>query len=166
MLHTHENVVRNAWHYGRCVAENIGTAGVYIGCPANEEPVDGTTRCQCRPGFYNSNYGLVRCPGQGAVSVFQQRGLECQSCGGCLDCTVKDGRHAALVRPGFALGPAAAVSYQGVDSGAPHVDKFLHSCSRCEGEDSTVPWIQCRTGHDPSSPLYHGVRYLYYYMFR
>jgi hypothetical protein len=62
--------------------------------------------------------------------------VECQPCGDCLDCKSEAGDHAVRIRAGFALGPAAAVGYQGIEHGALRVDKVLHSCVRnmCTGE--------------------------------
>ena len=111
-----------------CPAGKVGVGGTCMSCPgANQEPIDRATRCQCQAGFYNSSYGFVQCPDQREAT---QSGLVCQRCGDCLDCTVEDSGHTALVRPGFALGPAAAATYQGIQAGALHVDKVLH---RCEG---------------------------------
>jgi hypothetical protein len=108
-----------------CPAGKIGAGGTCSSCPANQEPMDGATRCQCQAGFYNSSYGMVQCPDQSHAA---QRGLVCQPCGACLDCTAEDGEHVALVRPGFALGPAATAMYQGVQAGASYVDNVLHRC--------------------------------------
>jgi hypothetical protein len=109
-----------------CPAGKIGAGGTCSSCPgANQEPMGGATRCQCQAGFYNRSYGMVQCPDQSEAT---QPGLICQRCGKCLDCTVEDGAHVALVRPGFALGPAATRAYQGIQAGAPNVDKVLHRC--------------------------------------
>jgi hypothetical protein len=110
-----------------CPAGKIGIGGTCSPClAANQEPTDGATSCQCQAEFYNSSYGLVQCPNQDYAG---QHGLVCQPCGDCLDCKVSGGEHVALVLPGFALGPAAAAMYQGIQAGGPHVDKLLHRCA-------------------------------------
>jgi hypothetical protein len=120
-----------------CPAGKVGDGiGPCSSCPgANEEPAGGATWCHCQPGFYNSSFGAVQCPGERDGA--QQQGLDCQPCGDCLDCKIKDGGHVVLVKPGFALGPAAAASYQGIETGL-RVDKVLHKCTRgmCEGEST------------------------------
>jgi hypothetical protein len=122
-----------------CPAGKIGVGGTCSSCPgANEEPMDGATRCQCQAGFYNSSYGMVKCPDQSQAA---QRGLDdFQPCGDCLSCRIEDGDHVALVQPGFALGPGAAASYQGIEAGAQNVQKVLHSCTRdmCNGESTAI----------------------------
>ena len=126
-----------------CPAGKIGTGGTCSGCPGpNEEPIDRATRCQCQAGFYNSSYGLVQCPDQGDAT---QPRLVCQPCGDCLDCIVGDSGHMALVRPGFALGPAAAATYQGIQAGAPHVDKVLHRCVKCTHTPQALNSLCMRT---------------------
>jgi hypothetical protein len=115
-------------------AGKVGVNGACNSCPGtNQEPMDGATRCQCQAGFYNSSYGMVQCPGQSQPT---QRGLLCQPCGDCLDCKLEDGAHIVLIRSGFALGPAAATAYQGIEQGQLHNDKVLHTCTRnmCTGE--------------------------------
>jgi hypothetical protein len=43
-----------------CPAGKVGAGGTCGSCPgANEEPMDGATRCQCQAGFYNSSYGMA-----------------------------------------------------------------------------------------------------------
>jgi hypothetical protein len=117
-----------------CPSGKIGVNGICRICPANEEPASGAIRCQCQAGFYNSSYGAVQCPEAAA----QQVGLQCQPCAGCLECKIDEGGHVAVVKPGFALGPAAAASYQGIEAGPLWVDKVLHKCTRgmCEGEST------------------------------
>jgi hypothetical protein len=110
-----------------CPTGKVGVGGTCRSCPGpNQEPMDGATRCQCQTGFYNSSYGVVQCPDQDEAA---QHGLVCQPCSNCLDCKVKDGEHTARVRPGFAFGLAATATYQGVQAGAPRVDKVLHRCA-------------------------------------
>jgi hypothetical protein len=160
-----------------CPAGKIGVNGTCSSCPgANQEPMDGATICRCQTGFYDSSYGMVQCPDDDEAA---QHGLVCQPCGDCLDCTIGDGENLVRVRPGFALGPTAAAMYQGIQAGALHIKKVLHRCvqhlhlkdlihrntpdtvdfPRCSRDmcigESTVPGIQCRAGHDPSSPLCH-----------
>jgi hypothetical protein len=121
-----------------CPAGKVGVGGTCSIClGVNEEPMDGATRCQCQAGFYNSSYGMVQCPDQSQAA---QRGDDCQPCGDCLSCRIEDGDHVALVRPGFALGPGATASYQGIEAGAKNVEKVLHSCTRdmCAGESTAI----------------------------
>jgi hypothetical protein len=121
-----------------CPTGKVGAGGTCSSCPgANQEPMHGATRCQCQAGFYNSSYGMVQCPDQSQAA---DRGLVCQPCGDCLDCRIEDGDHVTMVQPGFALGPAAAASYQGVEAGAQNVKKILHSCTRdmCIGESTAI----------------------------
>jgi hypothetical protein len=57
-----------------------------------------------------------------------------------MDCRIEDGDHVAMVKPGFALGPGAAASYQGIEAGVQNVEKVLHRCTRdmCTGESTAI----------------------------
>jgi hypothetical protein len=59
-----------------------------------------------------------------------------------------------VVRPGFALGPAAATRYQGIGRGDLHDNKVFHSCARdmCVGESTdTVSVISALTVEMPAA---------------
>jgi hypothetical protein len=104
-----------------------------VACPSGTEPgqthVQSPTECnRCQAGHYNYSYGAVLCPGQSDPGLTQ--GGVCRPCGECLDCRdTEEGNHVVLVQPGFALGPAAATRYQGIESGDLHVDKIFHRCA-------------------------------------
>jgi hypothetical protein len=106
-------------------------------CPDSQEPAARASKCRCKAGYYNVTFGVASCPGDGSAS--QLTGTDCQPCSACLDCLSAVGdRPVVLVRPGFALGPAAAARYQGIERGQLHDDKVFRHCGRdmCAGESA------------------------------
>jgi hypothetical protein len=116
---------------GDTVPNEAGSACVacLMGTEPSRTPGQAATECnRCQAGHYNSSYGVVLCPGQNDPGQ-TQRGV-CQPCGECLDCRdTEEGDHVVLVKSGFALGPAAATQYQGIEHGDKQIDKVFHKCA-------------------------------------
>jgi hypothetical protein len=106
-----------------CPSGKIGTDGTSCSdCPPNAEPSSMQRECRCRPGYYNSTYGLIQCKPDAMPAP--QDGHVCQPCGPCLDCETSLSTFTrALVQPGYKLGVAASKVYKGVEHGALRVNK-------------------------------------------